>query len=133
MGMSIHPQYGKVTEIQEYVFKHQMDYGTINRTDDEPELEEFINKVLAQFGAVTPDGTWFIISYNEYYSDSGYNAGWEILDFLNRYFGIDADENYCDIFDLPLTSMWESGANAGEVAEELGVELEEFDTDEGYL
>ena len=75
-------------------------------------LHEFVDKVLPHFGHRA--GNKFIVLWNEYYSDSGYNSGSELFRAVEYYFDLD------DIF----LGGYEYGghANAYEVFDELGLE-----------
>lgn len=50
-------------------------------------VDEFVEKVLPEFGERAGDK--FLILWNEYYSDSGYNSGSEVMRAVELYFGID--------------------------------------------
>lgn len=121
MGVSIHASYALVDELRSYIFEHQSTFATINKIEDPTELD-LINDLLDKFGFVTDDGKWFVVLTNEYYDD--YNPLREMEDFLDRYFGITSWSN--SFYNMPLTPKWDSGgANAEEIADELGVELAE--------
>lgn len=130
MGVSIYPVCGLVDEIHSYIFTHQLEHARANRVTDSDHLTDFINDVLDKFGFVTDDGKYFITCYNEYFEE--YNAGSQIHQFFSRYFGLDPDEDYEISFELPIGGLYYCGGSADDVADDLGVELIEFNKEEGY-
>lgn len=87
----------------------------ISETVDIPEgrsLYFFVEKILPKFGIRSADK--YVTLWNEYYSDSGYNAGSELCRAVELYFGV--DDVFLDEYD------YFSGANAKEVLEEFAIE-----------
>lgn len=83
-------------------------------------LDEFVEKILPKFGERTGDK--YVTLWNEYYSDSGYNSGSELMRAVELYFGLD---------DVWLGGYDYGGhANAHEVLDDLGIEPIGDDEDE---
>ena len=91
------------------------------RTDVEPPAV-LLAKIMPEFGAVI--GKRFVLIWNEYYDE--YNPASEFLDFITRYYGVNED----DFFWLGGGIDVPGGANADEVAYEVGIDLPEGEDDE---
>ena len=83
------------------------------------DVREMLDAIIPEFGFFVPGGN-FVLIYNEYYDES--NPHHEFFYFINRYYGLD-DEIYMYDFSIP------GGANADDVAYDLGVELQELTED----
>jgi hypothetical protein len=80
---------------------------------------ELLEKVRPLFG-VTFDSKIFVMQNVEYWED--YSPWSEFIDLFDRYYG--SDEGYAAL--LAAEVLWHyTGANADEVAEEIGIELPE--------
>ena len=81
-----------------------------------------VDRIAPEFGWVHPDGDTFVVLWNEYYEE--YNPEAEFIDFLERYLGLE------DVwFGVSMGDMITGGASADEVAETLGVELADEESD----
>ena len=87
------------------------------RTDVEPPAV-LLAKIMPEFGAVI--GKRFVLIWNEYYDE--YNPASEFLDFITRYYGASEDDD----FWLEGGATVTGGANADEVASELGINLPDY-------
>ena len=82
------------------------------------DVREMLDAIIPEFGVFVPGGD-FVLIHNEYYD--GYNPHHEFFEFINRYYGLsEEDEIYMYDFSIP------GGANADDVADDLGVELQEL-------
>lgn len=83
-------------------------------------VNDFVERVLPEFGIAT--GNKYVVLWNEYYSDSGYNSGSELFRAVELYFGI--DDVFLSGYD------YAPHANANEVLEGLGIKPIGDDEDE---
>lgn len=101
---------------------HKKVYGAEGEVPDGRSIDDFIERVLPEFGLRV--GNKYVTLWNEYYSDSGYNSGSELMRAVELYFGLD--------------DVWLDGytygkhANAREVLDDLGIEPIGDDEEEYY-
>lgn len=96
-------------------------YDTVlNKLVDKFEIEdvEFLEKVLLSFGEKLGDS--YVLLHNEYYEE--FNSYFNVAEFIDRYYDVDS-------FNVFLDNMTEgvSNMNTYDVADNLGVELPEYD------
>lgn len=107
MGMSFDLHTYTVTDIV-----NELNFELSKAGKEEVATREEVLEVLPHFGILDSNGENYVTMWNEYYSDSGYNAGSELFRFFEAKYGLE------DLF-LGGYGYGPGGVNADEVWQEL--------------
>lgn len=121
MGVSINGEKYWVQDMLSYLENNEQVMAGVAEGKMPP--DELLEKVLPEFGDVW-EGFFYTV-HNEYYED--YNPSYGFTSLVARYYGI--VDKCGDVSWSPDYTSFAYGANAYDVAESLGIELDDEDED----